>query len=148
MGKIINYDDFCKEVDKGDLLIGNNAEWAKEIAWRTPEAKGAVPFPSDKRNKDGNITVTLTAEERIIVYCALGIQIKNLEMEQIKLEKEIEKSSNPQDIEQCDHNAENLMFFNSIAKKFEMDVFQDFVDGFAEAFETSFRNFEAKSSCD
>ncbi len=29
---IINYDAFCKEIDKGELLVGNNAEWAKEIA--------------------------------------------------------------------------------------------------------------------
>ena len=28
----------CKEVDKGDLLVGNNAEWAKEIIYRTPSA--------------------------------------------------------------------------------------------------------------
>lgn len=28
----------CAEVDKGDLLVGNNAEWAKEIICRTPAA--------------------------------------------------------------------------------------------------------------
>ena len=28
----------CTEVDKGDLLVGNNAEWAKEIINRTPKA--------------------------------------------------------------------------------------------------------------
>lgn len=127
MGKIINYDDFCKEVDKGDLLVGNNAQWAKEIAWRTPEA----PIPSDKGNNiffeilkkynDGNITVDLTAEERMIVYCALGIQIKELELKQIKLKKEIEKNSSPKDIEQYDRNAENLIQFKGIAKKFEWE---------------------------
>ena len=26
------------EIDKGDLLVGNNAEWAKEILYRTPAA--------------------------------------------------------------------------------------------------------------
>lgn len=26
------------EIDKGDLLVGNNAEWAKEIIRRTPTA--------------------------------------------------------------------------------------------------------------
>ena len=26
------------EIDKGDLLVGNNAEWAKEILYRTPTA--------------------------------------------------------------------------------------------------------------
>ena len=26
------------EIDKGDLLVGNNAEWAKEILFRTPTA--------------------------------------------------------------------------------------------------------------
>ena len=36
MDKYFRYEDFCKEVDKGDLLVGNNAEWAKEIARRTP----------------------------------------------------------------------------------------------------------------
>lgn len=36
MEKYFKYEDFCKEVDKGDLLVGNNAEWAKEIARRTP----------------------------------------------------------------------------------------------------------------
>lgn len=148
MGKIIDYDDFCKEVDKGDLLVGNNAEWAKEIAWRTPEANGVVPSSAHKGDKDGNITVELNKEERIIVYCALGVQIKELEIKQIKLEKEIEKSSNSKDIERYDRNAENLMFFNSVAKKFEMDVFQDFVNSVANAFETSFRDFEAKISRD
>jgi hypothetical protein len=38
MPKYFKYEDFCKEVDKSDLLIGNNAEWAKEIAERTPQA--------------------------------------------------------------------------------------------------------------
>ena len=36
--KYIKVSDFCKEVDKGDLLVGNNAEWAKEIAHRLPSA--------------------------------------------------------------------------------------------------------------
>lgn len=53
MGKIINYDDFCKEVDKGDLLVGNNAEWAKEIAWRTP----AATLPSYNGNEERKMTV-------------------------------------------------------------------------------------------
>jgi hypothetical protein len=26
------------EIDKGDLLVGNNAEWAKEVLYRTPTA--------------------------------------------------------------------------------------------------------------
>lgn len=34
--KYIKVSDFCKEIDKGDLLVGNNADWAKEIAHRTP----------------------------------------------------------------------------------------------------------------
>ncbi|MBQ8245822.1 MAG: hypothetical protein IJZ42_01700 [Lachnospiraceae bacterium] len=38
MDRYIKCEDFCKEVDKGDLLVGSNAEWAKEIAQRTPIA--------------------------------------------------------------------------------------------------------------
>ena len=34
----IKYEDFCKEVDAGDLLVGDNAQWAKELAHRTPVA--------------------------------------------------------------------------------------------------------------
>ena len=34
--RLISYDDFCKEVDKHDLLVGSNASFAKEIARRTP----------------------------------------------------------------------------------------------------------------
>ena len=30
----VNYNDFCKELEKGELLVGNNAEFAKEIAGR------------------------------------------------------------------------------------------------------------------
>lgn len=119
MGKTINYEDFCKEVDKGDLLVGDNAKWAKEIAWRTPEA----PLPSRKENKDGSLTVSLTDRERVVMYCAIGIQIKELEMKQIQLGKKIEKNSDPKDIEQYDHNEENLREFHSIAKKFEREFF-------------------------
>ena len=36
--RYIKCEDFCKEVDKGDLLVGNNAQWAKELAHRTPAA--------------------------------------------------------------------------------------------------------------
>lgn len=36
MSKYINVDKAFAEVDKGDLLVGNNAEWAKEIIDRTP----------------------------------------------------------------------------------------------------------------
>jgi hypothetical protein len=36
--KYIKVDDACAEVDRGDLLVGNNAEWAKEIICRTKPA--------------------------------------------------------------------------------------------------------------
>lgn len=35
MIKYIKVEDACAEVDRGDLLVGNNAEWAKEIIRRT-----------------------------------------------------------------------------------------------------------------
>lgn len=38
MERYINCELACTEVDKGDLLVGNNAEWAKEIICRTPAA--------------------------------------------------------------------------------------------------------------
>jgi hypothetical protein len=38
MTKYINVEDACIEVDRGDLLVGNNAEWAKEIICRTRPA--------------------------------------------------------------------------------------------------------------
>lgn len=38
MPRYINCEDFCKEVDEGDLLVGNNADWAKELAYRTQES--------------------------------------------------------------------------------------------------------------
>ena len=38
MKKYIDCELACAEVDKGDLLTGNNAEWAKEIINRTPAA--------------------------------------------------------------------------------------------------------------
>lgn len=38
MSKYIKVEDACAEVDRGDLLVGNNAEWAKEIICRTKPA--------------------------------------------------------------------------------------------------------------
>lgn len=38
MAEYINKETACAEVDKGDLLVGNNAEFAKEIINRTPAA--------------------------------------------------------------------------------------------------------------
>lgn len=38
MTRYIECEAACAEVDKGDLLIGNNAEFAKEIINRTPAA--------------------------------------------------------------------------------------------------------------
>ena len=38
MAKYIDINKAIAEIDKGDLLIGNNAEWAKEILYRTPTA--------------------------------------------------------------------------------------------------------------
>jgi hypothetical protein len=38
MKEYIDREAVCAEIDKGDLLVGNNAEWAKEIVHRTPTA--------------------------------------------------------------------------------------------------------------
>ena len=38
MARYIECEMACAEVDKGDLLVGNNAEFAKEIINRTPTA--------------------------------------------------------------------------------------------------------------
>lgn len=38
MKEYIDREKACAEIDKGDLLVGNNAEWAKEIVHRTPTA--------------------------------------------------------------------------------------------------------------
>lgn len=38
MLKYISVNDFCKEVDKGELLVGDNATWAKEITRNLPAA--------------------------------------------------------------------------------------------------------------
>ena len=38
MARYIECETACAEVDKGDLLVGNNAEFAKEIINRTPTA--------------------------------------------------------------------------------------------------------------
>lgn len=38
MTRYIEVEEACSEVDKGDLLVGNNAEWAKEIIRRTSAA--------------------------------------------------------------------------------------------------------------
>ena len=36
MKRYIDCESACIEVDKGDLLVGDNAKWAKEIIYRTP----------------------------------------------------------------------------------------------------------------
>ena len=36
MYEYIKRTDAIKEVNRGDLLVGNCAEWAREIIWRTP----------------------------------------------------------------------------------------------------------------
>lgn len=36
MHEYIKRTDAIKEVDRGDLLVGDNAKWAREIIWRTP----------------------------------------------------------------------------------------------------------------
>ena len=38
MYEYIKRTDAIKEVNRGDLLVGNCAEWAREIIWRTPYA--------------------------------------------------------------------------------------------------------------
>ena len=38
MKEYIDREAVYAEIDKGDLLVGNNAEWAKEIVHRTPTA--------------------------------------------------------------------------------------------------------------
>lgn len=38
MYEYIKRTEAVAEIDRGDLLVGNFAEWAKEIVWRTPYA--------------------------------------------------------------------------------------------------------------
>lgn len=38
MYEYIKRTDAVAEVNRGDLLVGNNAEWARKIIWRTPYA--------------------------------------------------------------------------------------------------------------
>ena len=38
MYKYIKRTDAINEINRGDILVGNNAEWAREIIWRTPYA--------------------------------------------------------------------------------------------------------------
>lgn len=38
MHEYIKRSDAINEINRGDLLVGNNAEWAREIIWRTPYA--------------------------------------------------------------------------------------------------------------
>ena len=38
MSDYIKRQDACAEVDRGDLLVGDNASWAKECINRTPSA--------------------------------------------------------------------------------------------------------------
>lgn len=36
MHEYIKRSDAINEINRGDLLVGNCAEWAREIIWRTP----------------------------------------------------------------------------------------------------------------
>lgn len=38
MHEYIKRTDAINEVNRGDLLVGDNAKWAREIIWRTPYA--------------------------------------------------------------------------------------------------------------
>jgi hypothetical protein len=38
MAEYIEREKAIAEIDKGDLLVGDNAKWAKEILYRTPTA--------------------------------------------------------------------------------------------------------------
>ena len=38
MHEYIKRTDAINEINRGDLLVGNNADWAREIIWRTPYA--------------------------------------------------------------------------------------------------------------
>lgn len=38
MYEYIKRTDAIKEINRGDLLVGDNAGWAREIIWRTPYA--------------------------------------------------------------------------------------------------------------
>ena len=39
MSRYVDIAAVCREIDKGDLLVGNNADWAKETVYRTTPAK-------------------------------------------------------------------------------------------------------------
>ncbi len=53
MPRFIDAEMACDEVDKGDLLVGNNADFAKEIIRRTPsvDVVGVVRCGKCKRSR-------------------------------------------------------------------------------------------------
>ena len=61
MYEYIKRTDAIAEINRGDLLVGNNAEWAREIIWRCPYADVAevkrARWHTNKRNF-GNIKTT------------------------------------------------------------------------------------------
>lgn len=60
MARYIECETACAEIDKGDLLVGNNAEFAKEIIRRTPTADVA-PRSEVAREIFGEIEAEIVA---------------------------------------------------------------------------------------
>lgn len=58
MYEYIKRTDAIDQVNRGDLLVGNCAEWAREIIWRTPYADVALVVHGYwiERHRYGNIT--------------------------------------------------------------------------------------------
>jgi hypothetical protein len=79
MYEYIKRTDVIAEVNRGDLLVGNNAEWAREIIWRTPYADVAEihheQWHPNTRHFDGVEVTTYTCSrchfgtDRISKYC-------------------------------------------------------------------------------
>ena len=66
MADYINREKAIAEIDKGDLLVGDNAKWAKEILYRTP-TEDIVPVVRCKDCKHFNVGVSF--QSKPILYC-------------------------------------------------------------------------------
>ena len=70
MLKYVEVNDVCKEIDKGDLLVGNNADWAKEIVRRTlPADVKKVIYGTWKTREDHNDYLWVECS-----YCGFEVQ--------------------------------------------------------------------------
>ena len=59
MHEYIKRTDAIAEINRGDLLVGNNAEWAREIIWRTPYSDVAPVKHGQWIVENGNIVCSI-----------------------------------------------------------------------------------------